>query len=234
MKNFLILLTFVVPIALTSQASASETGSKKAIQSESSSTAGIVIGFAVGSDGKVEVQASDGKKPSDADKKVDKTAKDVQVENHVFGKVITIGPDGKVEVKEWKNSGTDLPKEFLDKLPKEARQQFEKAMSGKNLGGGVTGKAKVVVIDPSGNRQEVETEFGHPLEGKPFEPTKEISEFLRKAGVELPPEARAALEGAQKTPLTPAGKPTDIGTKLDQILERLERIEKELATLKNK
>ena len=35
-----------------------------------------------------------------------------------------------------------------------------------------------------------------------------------------------------KTTLTPAGKRTDLDTKLDQILERLERIEKELATLK--
>lgn len=237
-KNFLVWLAVLVLVTYTSQASGSGTGGKKRPQSDSSSVAEIVIGFAVGSDGKadgkVEVQSTAGKKQPDADKKADQAAQDVQVETRVFGKVITVGPDGKVEVKEWKNLEAALPKEFLDKLPQEARQQFEKALSGKKLEGGVTGKAKVVVIDPHGNRQEVETEFGQPLEGQPLDPTKEISEWLKKAGVDLPPEARAVLEGAKKAALSPGGKPVDVGTKLDQILERLERIEKELANLKNK
>ena len=73
--------------------------------------------------------ASDGGKP--------KVEKKVPAEGAVgvmtSGKVITVGPDGKTEVKDF---GGDIPKEVLDKLPKELRTQMEKGQPG------VTGKSK--------------------------------------------------------------------------------------------
>ena len=63
----------------------------------------------------------------------------VQFEAMQFGKVIEVGPDGKVEVKDF---GGQLPKEVLDKLPQEVRDLLQKSSGKKSCAGARAGTSE--------------------------------------------------------------------------------------------
>lgn len=171
-----------------------------------------------------------------------------QIETQAVGKMIVVGPNGEVQIQDFNGQGNDVLKDLLDKLPDDLRGEFEKlqaldGLKGLPAGGlnqGVSGKVKIVTIGPDGVRQEVESDLGTPLPGNPIGADVDVAELLKKAGVNLPPEAQQALEAAQKANrkvpqkagVGQAQPANDLGSKLDKILERLEKIEKEVANLK--
>jgi hypothetical protein len=106
-----------------------------------------------------------------------------------------------------------------------------------------------VTVEIDGERKEFESNWGSSRDTSP--PVIKgfsfgmIEDALRKHGDELPPEVKQSLEAATKAMLkahitvrkgdaTPTVKPRDIGAKLDMILERLERVEKEVKSLEAK
>ncbi len=163
----------------------------------------------------------------------------VKVEKIGVGKVIIIRPDGKTEVKEF---NTQLPKEVLDKLPKEIRDRIQQGLEkcAKCVSCGPAGSGKMrIVIEKDGKRQELELDLGTS------------GEDLRKQGIQPPPEvqkvikilaqakkADESLARLKKVQIPPTGvqakAPVDINAKLDKILERLDRLEKDIKALKTK
>jgi hypothetical protein len=151
-----------------------------------------------------------------------------------IGRVVTIGPDGKVEVKEF---GDKLPKEVLDKLPKEIRVRVMKgSTSGGPCPGSATGKMKIVVRK-NGEVREFESDLSDPEAIKDLSLGK-LQEALKKAGKKLSAEDEKLLAAASETMkakvhVVTARKPADdISGKLDKILERLDRLEEDVKTLK--
>jgi len=184
------------------------------------------ITVTVGPDGQVSVNTPDGKKAGEKAK----PAPDVQVKTICIGKVITVGPDGKIETKDI---GDELPKDVLDKLPKEIREQLKEAHGQAGEGGfGIAGKVKILV-DNDGKKQEFEADL---TDGDAF---KQLDEALKKAGTDLPPEAREAikaasqiLKGVAPKDAAQAKSPDGISAKLDKILDRLDRLEGDVKALK--
>jgi hypothetical protein len=242
-------------MSITTIVSADEKASAKA---ESSSSAQSTITVTVDSDGQVKINgrpenksakaASSKAESSSSSGPAGKEKSNGGVETFSFGKVIVLGPDGKTEVQEFKELDEALPKEILEKLPAQVRKELEKNAAGKaeatkgKAGKGakaaaeasaqVMGKMKVITIGPDGKVQESETEFGGKPGDNPLGVQLDIADLLKKAGVALPAEAQQALEAAGKPAPANAEKANDVDTKLDKILQRLERIEKELSKLK--
>jgi hypothetical protein len=108
-----------------------------------------------------------------------------------LGKVITVGPDGKSFILEFRG---EPPKEVLDKLPKDIREKIQKegprwiVPGGENLV--ISGK---VVVESNGKRQELVLP---DLRGSDLRRryAVDFEEFLRKAGDKLPAEPKQALE----------------------------------------
>lgn len=207
-------------LAFSSMSLASRADDEASPKAKSNPAGKTVVGGAtitVGPNGEVKVSGlKEAKSPKAADK-AGKGSPKVEIETHVIGKAIIVGPDGKVEVKDLKDlKGLEegFPKELLDKAAK------------------VTGKVKVVTIGPDGKRQESESDIGSVSGDSPFGIQVDLGDLLKKAGVTLPPDAQKALEAAGKTAGSQAGKSDDISAKLDKILERLERVEKDVAKLK--
>jgi hypothetical protein len=185
-------------------------------------------------DGKAEVMViTPGKKA--LAKKKDK-ATDVKVQTFTFEKVITIGPDGKVETKDI--GGGEIPKDVLDKLPKDLRKGIGKAGGKATAGCDVSIGGKMVIVGPDGKTQEIEL---GPDMVKGF-PLENLGGILEMADGKLPPEVKKALAEAAKaskanaaaksggTLTFPGGKHNDdINAKLDQILQRLDRLEQKAA-----
>ena len=162
---------------------------------------------------------------------------------------IVIGPDGKVH--EFK--GGDGPKQMMKNLPKEVREQLEKARKAMKKAQGqakaaFTGKA--VIIGPDGERVEFDLapeNLPLQLEGIRGENLDGINEVLRKQLQQAMKHAKQ-FGGAQPRNVAPnAGKPDKtarpaqandaaaaISSKLDQILRRLDRMDKQIKELQKK
>jgi len=164
-------------------------------------------------------------------------APDVKIETQVLGKAIVIGPDGKVQTVDL---NTGVPGDVLNKLPKEIQDEVGKAVGqafAETLGGagkapagtsGMIGKMKVITIGPDGKTHETDSDLNLPgLHGG------NLDEILKKAGVDLPAEARDALKAGNKNPALGA-KADEISAKLDKILDRLDKLEKEIGALRAK
>ena len=161
---------------------------------------------------------------------------EVKMETFGFGKVIVVGPDGKIETKDF---GAELPKEVLDMLPKEIRDRINKGPAAIAPGGGISGRMKIVV-DNNGQRQEYEADLGGDGTLKQLPPSV-FDEVLKHAGDKLPAEAKEALKAASQAMKAGSEKfqgqakgNEDIAGKLDKILDRLERLEGEVKALQAK
>lgn len=162
-----------------------------------------------------------------------------KIETQAVGRMVMVGPDGEVHIQDFNGQGNEIFKELLDKLPDDVRKEFEKLQAGNGLNGlpvddvnrAVSGKVKIVTIGPDGVRREVESDLGSTPNQTPGLPP-DVGALLKKAGVTLPPEAQQALEAAGKATGKRAENAGDLGSKLDKILERLEKIEKDVANLK--
>jgi hypothetical protein len=234
MKKYLVLLSWIAVCSLAPAAFAGGEGKPKAEKDKDS--AKIVVGGAgiikIGPDGRVEVSSpngavtkkEDGKKPA---------SPGVKVETMRIGKVITVGPDGKMEVKDI---GGELPKEVLDKLPKEIQDHLKKGRLPAGPGDCVAGGKMKIVVENNGQRQEYESDLGD--DALKQLPQGLLDEVLKKAGDDLPPEAKEALKAAThamkagQKPLAPTKGQEDVAKKLDKILERLERLEGDVQALK--
>jgi hypothetical protein len=200
-------------------------------------------------EGVLVISGSDREKKGSPELKLERT----------FGKAIMIGPEGKIEVKDF---GSALPKELLEKLPGELRERMSKE-SRKDAS---FGKIKVTV-EIDGQRKEFESELNAPAANKTYSTIQIFEDAVKKHGNELPSEVKRSLEAATRA-MTKAPSYTqpvpgsnvlefstrpapgsnvlslsnvntgdrsrDIGAKLDKILERLERLEKDVKALKAK
>jgi hypothetical protein len=244
MKNCLVVLLCSVVCAFAPAAFAGNEGQPKVEKKAEKDAAKVIVSgrvIEIGPDGKVKVQPLGGetgpksKKPAGPDAKADKP--EVKVETLRLGKVITVGPDGKIETRDFNG---ELPKEVLDKLPKELRDQIAKRPphAGK-IGGGPIGRMKIVV-DKNGQRHEFEADIGADEAFKLLS-SGHLDEVLKRAGDDLPPEAKEALKAASQSMKAedqkvrgPAKGQDEISAKLDKILDRLERLEGDVKALKTK
>lgn len=170
----------------------------------------------------------------------------VRVEAFSFGKVLAIGPDGKIETREI---GGDIPNEVLDQLPKEIQDLLKKGQEQIKAGAIVNGGVDVFV-EKNGKRERLKTELNDKDALKIFEELGKsggdlspealksmVEGLMRQAGGNLPPEAKDAFDSATKMLKKTApveNRSDDISSKLDKILERLDRIENEVKALKAK
>jgi hypothetical protein len=182
---------------------------------------------------KVEVQQSGAERKPNHEKH---GAPGIKVETMSVGKVIMLGPDGKVEIKDI---GAGIPKEVLDKLPKDLRDQIMKgpAAVGKN-GVRAAGKMKIVV-ENNGKRQEYEADLGGGGVAIKQLPSAVIDDILKTAGDDLPAEIKEKLQATSQAIKAAEHQKAHgqtgqdaIGAKLDKILDRLERVENDVKALK--
>ncbi|MCE9629747.1 MAG: hypothetical protein K8S94_03375 [Planctomycetia bacterium] len=148
--------------------------------------------------------------------------------------VIRIGPDGKVE---FKNA---LPPD-VEKKVQEARgddpSKEEATQGDKGPGTVVKGmdvRGSISVVGPSGVIYS--QKFGAAGEAAP-DVEQLLEQSLKAAGADLPENVRQALKHAFQQPeqasgTQPAGEATDIASKLDRILARLEKIEQQIGQLR--
>jgi hypothetical protein len=227
MKKFLTLTALIAGVSFSQFAVAGE-DNKTAEKKAKAEVEVRTVDITVGPDGKIEV-----KKP-----KVEKTpSSDLKLETLGIGKVFVIGPDGEGDVKEFEGK---IPKEILDKLPEELRKAIQKEPSSRRA----FGKMKLV-IEMDGKRQEFESDLGGlgDLEGLPFDIFDEILDKAKDKlpKDQLPPEVIQALGNARQVMKTegkkhadPAADSNDLSAKLDKILDRLDRLEKDVKELKAK
>ncbi|MGO9110748.1 MAG: hypothetical protein ACLP9L_16120 [Thermoguttaceae bacterium] len=133
--------------------------------------------------GSAEVKSpAEGKLPADIRFEVDTLR---------VGRVVTVGPDGKKVILEFRGQP---PKEVLDKLDKDIRERTQKTATWTvRDGGGDVGGKMTVVIDNDGQRQELVLPAPpNPDVGKRL--YFNFSDVLKKAGDKLPPEPKQALE----------------------------------------
>jgi hypothetical protein len=143
-----------------------------------------------------------------------------------FGKGFMIGPDGKLKEFNLGDGNQDFGKE----MPKELRERIEKArkeMKGKrDLKWGAMGKA--VIIGPDGKRKEIDLDLENGNLG--------LKELLKGLPDDVRKELDKALEGADKKAImidrSKSMKSDD--DKLDLILKRLDRMEKQIQELRRK
>jgi len=172
----------------------------------------------------------------DAKKDAGPATPDIKVETMRFGKVISVGPDGKVETKEYHG---EIPREVLDKLPKEIQDRIKMVPPAIVPGKGrVSGKMKIVVVR-DGQQHEYEADVGEG--GVLGQLPPDVVESLKPLQGNLPSEAQEALKavlqnlrGRDQKPDGLSKGQEEINAKLDQILERLDQLQREVATLKAK
>jgi hypothetical protein len=173
---------------------------------------------------------------------------EVRVETKVSGEVITVGPDGKVTVEKFGDDegagekkvgkafkiGPDGKMEGIESLPEEVQKLLKQAKPGT-----VSVDGSVTIIGPDGKKHTHALGDGE-LDAESI--SKSIEEALEGAGKELPKEVRDQLKESLKDfPKAfsfqmgggqPLGGEDAISQKLDKILKRLDKLEKEVRDLK--
>lgn len=177
---------------------------------------------------------------------VKKPAPQVEVKVLEFGKVIQVGADGKVLIKEF-NGG--LPQEILEKLPKDVQASASQtpASPAQPASGApkalftasTSGKLKVVVVH-DGKSQEMEFDLGGSHAQAACQ-LGNLSTMFQAAGGTLPDDAKnalqivtQALQAQNQAPGGPAKRADEVNAKLDRILEHLERLEADVKALQTK
>jgi hypothetical protein len=174
----------------------------------------------IGPDGKVKVEKfGDGEVAGEKKKKRgNKSAKQSETRTFSFGKAFKIGPDGKIE--------------GVESLPKNVQELLKQAKPGAvSVGGSVT------IIGPDGKKHTHALGDGK-LDAESI--SKSIEEALEGAGKGLPKEVQDQLKKALKDVPEVSSLPLfgrhfgedAISQKLDKILERLDKLEKEVHELK--
>lgn len=177
-----------------------------------------------------------------------------KIETLRLGKMIVIGPDGKMETRDF---GDEVPADVLKNLPKEVRDQIEKIVQPKvdsrpkvPARGALAGSVRII-MEKDGKLLKIEADnvqINMEKDGKPLkieadlsgvDVLKQLEKAIGDAGDNLPADpqkilkaAMQALGGTTPTGQTPARQADEISRKLDQILDRMERLEKELRQLK--
>jgi hypothetical protein len=174
----------------------------------------------IGPDGKVKVEKfGDGEVAGEKKKKRgNKSAKQSETRAFSFGKAFKIGPDGKME--------------GVESLPKNVQELLKQAKTGAvSVGGSVT------IIGPDGKKhthalgdgkldaESISKSIEKALEGTGKGLPKEVQDQLKKALKDVPEVSRLPLFGRN------FGQDA-ISQKLDKILERLDKLEKEVHELK--
>jgi hypothetical protein len=174
----------------------------------------------IGPDGKVKVEKfGDGEMAGEKKKKRgNKSAKQSETRAFSFGKAFKIGPDGKIE--------------GVESLPKNVQELLKQAKPGAvSVGGSVT------IIGPDGKKhthalgdgkldaESISKSIEKALEGTGKGLPKEVQDQLKKALKDVPEVSRLPLFGRN------FGQDA-ISQKLDKILERLDKLEKEVHELK--
>jgi hypothetical protein len=174
----------------------------------------------IGPDGKVKVEKfGDGEVAGEKKKKRgNKSAKQSETRAFSFGKAFKIGPDGKIE--------------GVESLPKNVQELLKQAKPGAvSVGGSVT------IIGPDGKKhthalgdgkldaESISKSIEKALEGTGKGLPKEVQDQLKKALKDVPEVSRLPLFGRN------FGQDA-ISQKLDKILERLDKLEKEVHELK--
>jgi hypothetical protein len=151
-------------------------------------------------------------------KRGNKSAKQSETRAFSFGKAFKIGPDGKIE--------------GVESLPKNVQELLKQAKPGAvSVGGSVT------IIGPDGKKhthalgdgkldaESISKSIEKALEGTGKGLPKEVQDQLKKALKDVPEVSRLPLFGRN------FGQDA-ISQKLDKILERLDKLEKEVHELK--
>jgi len=174
----------------------------------------------IGPDGKVKVEKfGDGETAGEKKKKRgNKSAKQSETRAFSFGKAFKIGPDGKIE--------------GVESLPKNVQELLKQAKPGAvSVGGSVT------IIGPDGKKhthalgdgkldaESISKSIEKALEGTGKGLPKEVQDQLKKALKDVPEVSRLPLFGRN------SGQDA-ISQKLDKILERLDKLEKDVHELK--
>ena len=174
----------------------------------------------IGPDGKVKVETFGDDAVAGAKKKKrgNKSAKQSETRAFSFGKAFKIGPDGKME--------------GVESLPKNIQELLKKAKPGAvSVGGSVT------IIGPDGKKhthalgdgkldaESISKSIEKALEGTGKGLPKEVQDQLKKALKDVPEVSRLPLFGRN------FGQDA-ISQKLDKILERLDKLEKDVHELK--
>jgi hypothetical protein len=174
----------------------------------------------IGPDGKVKVEKfGDGEVAGEKKKKRgNKSAKQSETRAFSFGKAFKIGPDGKME--------------GVESLPKNVQELLKQAKTGAvSVGGSVT------IIGPDGKKhthalgdgkldaESISKSIEKALEGTGKGLPKEVQDQLKKALKDVPEVSRLPLFGRN------FGQDA-ISQKLDKILKRLDKLEKEVRDLK--
>jgi hypothetical protein len=192
----------------------------------------------IGPDGKVKVEKfgdddGAGKKKGKREKK---PAAKSETRVFSFGKAFKIGPDGKME--------------GVDSLPKNIQELLKQG----KLGAGSVG-GSITVIGPDGKQhthafgdgkldaESISKSIEEALEGAGKELPKEVQDQLKESLKDLPKEVQDQLQESLKDlPKTlsfqmgdgqPLGEDA-ISQKLNEILKRLDKLEKEVRDLKAK
>jgi hypothetical protein len=174
----------------------------------------------IGPDGKVKVEKfGDGEMAGEKKKKRgNKSAKQSETRAFSFGKAFKIGPDGKIE--------------GVESLPKNVQELLKQAKPGAvSVGGSVT------IIGPDGKKhthalgdgkldaESISKSIEKALEGTGKGLPKEVQDQLKKALKDVPEVSRLPLFGRN------FGQDA-ISQKLDEIVHRLDKLEKEVRDLK--
>jgi hypothetical protein len=175
----------------------------------------------VGPDGKVTVEkfGDDEAAGEKKGKRGTKPAAKSEMRAFSLGKAFKIGPDGKME--------------GIDSLPEDVQELLKQAKPGT-----VSVDGSVTIIGPDGKKHTHALGDGE-LDAESI--SKSIEKALQGAGKELPKEIQGQLKealkgmpGAMKVQIggaTPKGKDT-MSQKLDEILKRLDKLEKDVKDLK--
>jgi len=174
----------------------------------------------IGPDGKVKVEkfGDDAVAGEKKKKRGNKSAKQSETRAFSFGKAFKIGPDGKME--------------GVESLPKNVQELLKQAKTGAvSVGGSVT------IIGPDGKKhthalgdgkldaESISKSIEKALEGTGKGLPKEVQDQLKKALKDVPEVSRLPLFGRN------SGQDA-ISQKLDKILERLDKLEKDVHELK--
>ena len=174
----------------------------------------------IGPDGKVKVETfgDDAVAGEKKKKRGNKSAKQSETRAFSFGKAFKIGPDGKIE--------------GVESLPKNVQELLKQAKPGAvSVGGSVT------IIGPDGKKhthalgdgkldaESISKSIEKALEGTGKGLPKEVQDQLKKALKDVPEVSRLPLFGRN------SGQDA-ISQKLDKILERLDKLEKDVHELK--
>jgi hypothetical protein len=175
----------------------------------------------IGPDGKVKVEkfGDDAVAGEKKKKRGNKSAKQSETRAFSFGKAFKIGPDGKME--------------GVESLPKNIQELLKKG----KLGAGSVG-GSITIIGPDGKKhthafgdgkldaESISKSIEEALEGAGKELSKEVQDQLKESLKDLPKAFSFQMGGGQ-----PFGKDS-ITQKLDEIVHRLDKLEKEVRDLK--